>query len=172
MLESVLSRFPVSENGGNERGPRIVRPWPSSGGRQVFIVHGHAEAAREKVARFLERCDLEPIILHEQVNQGRTIIEKFEAYSDVGFAVVLLTPDDMVGDTRRARQNVIFEMGYFAGKLGRRHVAALVADGVDIPSDLHGVVYIRLDDAGAWRFGLARELRDAGLPVDAERVLS
>lgn len=150
--------------------PTQVTPVP--GMTRVFVVHGHDEAAREKVARFIERLGLESVVLHEQPNQGRTIIEKFEDHSDVGFAVVLLTPDDRVGDSRRARQNVVFEMGYFSGKLGRRRVAALVGPGVDIPSDLHGVVYIPLDHGGAWKMALAKEFRQAGLPVDAERVLS
>jgi predicted nucleotide-binding protein len=100
--------------------------------KRVFIVHGHASEAKESLARFLERVGLEPIILHEQPNSGRTIIEKFEVYADVGFAVVLLTPDD-VGAPKdaptelkpRARQNVIAELGYFYGKLSRHRVCAL-----------------------------------------------
>ena len=89
--------------------------------KKVFIVHGHDEAAKESVARFLEKLKLEPIILHEQPNSGRTLIEKFEVYADVGFAVVLLTPDDVgspasearAGSMKhRARQNVILELGY------------------------------------------------------------
>src|ERR1035438_6975181 len=63
--------------------------------KKVFVVHGHDDEAKEKVARFLERLKLEPIILHEQPNEGRTVIEKFEVFADVGFAVVLLTPDDV-----------------------------------------------------------------------------
>jgi predicted nucleotide-binding protein len=99
---------------------------------------------KESVARFLEKLDLRPIILHEQPNKGRTVIEKFEAHSDVGFAVVLLTPDDVGGLasspdklSRRARQNVILELGYFIGKLGRAKVCALYKEGVEIPSDIH-----------------------------------
>ena len=61
---------------------------------KVFIVHGHDEGMREAVARFLERIGFEAIILHEQANQGRTVIEKIVTHGDVGFAVVLLTPDD------------------------------------------------------------------------------
>src|SRR5690606_12147790 len=86
--------------------------------RKIFIVHGHDDGAREAVARFLERIGLEAVILHEQANQGRTIIEKVVAHSDVGFAVVLLTPDDE-GCAKggkpepRARQNVLLELGYF-----------------------------------------------------------
>lgn len=121
--------------------------------RDVFLVHGHDNAVKESVARFLEKLDLRPIILHEQPNKGRTIIEKFEAHSDVGFAVVLLTPDD-VGAVKaeadrvnpRARQNVILELGYFTGKLGRARVCALYTGEVEIPSDIHGVIYIRFDE--------------------------
>jgi hypothetical protein len=97
---------------------------------KVFVVHGHDQEMKQSVARILERLGLTPIILHEQPNQARTIIEKFVDYSDVSFAVVLFSPDDM-GYQReqapdqakpRARQNVVFELGFFIGKLGRRHV--------------------------------------------------
>jgi predicted nucleotide-binding protein len=147
---------------------------------EVFVVHGHDELAKQTVARFIEKLDLKAIILHEQLNQGKTIIEKFESFSGVGFAVILLTPDD-VGTTKaahtqgkgpndRARQNVIFEHGFFLGKLGRGHVCALVKGDVEIPSDLHGVVYIPLDEPGAWQYRLAREMKASGLPVDLNKL--
>jgi predicted nucleotide-binding protein len=146
--------------------------------REAFIVHGHDEAARESVARFLERLGVRPIILHEQANKGQTVIEKFEAHSDVPFAVVLLTPDD-VGSSKqaqssfqpRARQNVIFELGFFIGKLGRARVCALHAEGVELPSDFAGVVYVKMDAGGAWRLALARELKVAGLDVDLNNAI-
>ena len=145
---------------------------------KVFVVHGHDEAARETVARFLERLELAPVILHEQPNEGRTIIEKIEDNADVAFAVVLLTPDDMgalAANTDnlkpRARQNVILELGYFIGRLGRERVCALRKDGVETPSDYDGVVYTDLDDAGAWKIGLFKELQAAGFDVDANRAL-
>ena len=146
----------------------------SIGSRKVFVVHGHDTAAREQVARFIEKLKLTPIILHEQPNQGHTIIEKFTDYSDVGFAVVLLTADDVGGVkgstakqlSPRARQNVVFELGYFIGRLGRSKVCALHESSVEILSDYNGVVYISLDSHGAWAMQLAKELRAAGLPVD------
>ena len=148
------------------------------GSNRVFVVHGHDEAARETVARFLERLELAPVILHEQPNEGRTIIEKIEDNADVAFAVVLLTPDDMgalAANTDnlkpRARQNVILELGYFIGRLSRERVCALRKDGVETPSDYDGVVYTDLDDAGAWKIGLFKELQAAGFDVDANRAL-
>ena len=144
---------------------------------RVFVIHGHDEAAREAVARFLENLRLKPIILHEQSNRGQTIIEKFEQHADVGFVVALLTPDD-VGSIRgeeddlkpRARQNVIFEFGYFIGKLGRKRVCALVKGHVEKPSDYDGVLYISFDDSGGWEMRLIKELKAAGFNVDANRV--
>jgi site-specific recombinase XerD len=119
------------------------RPAPELSTHKVFVVHGHDAGAREAIARFLERIELEAIILHEQPDQGLTIIEKFETYAtQVGFAVVLLTPDDLGGQASspaqvsRARQNVIFELGYFAGKLGRGRTCLLRKGDVEIPSDL------------------------------------
>ena len=140
-------------------------------GKKVFLVHGHDDSARESTARFLEKMGLEAIILHEQPNAGRTIIEKVERYAEVAFAVVLLTPDDVGGTANnslnpRARQNVILELGYFIGKLGRANVAALVKGDVEKLSDYDGVVYIALDAAGAWKLQLARELKTAGLSID------
>jgi predicted nucleotide-binding protein len=148
-------------------------------GHKVFLVHGHDELSLHETARFLERLRQEVIVLRELPNEGRTIIEKFESYADVGFAVVLLTPDDRGGpatgptdtDKPRARQNVIFELGYFIGKLGRNRVCALHRGGVELPSDFSGVVYVALDEKGAWRLELAKELRAAGLPVDMNHAL-
>jgi predicted nucleotide-binding protein len=141
--------------------------------KKVFVVHGHDNEAKQTVARFLEHLKLEPIVLHEQANEGRTVIEKFEVYADVGFAVVLLTPDD-VGAlvtarenlTPRARQNVVLELGYFLGKLKRNRVCALYKKGVEIPSDYQGVLYVELDAAGGWTLKLAQELAAAGIPID------
>jgi predicted nucleotide-binding protein len=146
--------------------------------QSVFIVHGHDVEARETVARFIEQLGLKTVILHEQANQGRTIIEKFEDHATVPYAVVLLTPDDVggpKGDTAslkpRARQNVLLELGFFIGKLGRRNVCALHKTGVEIPSDFQGVLYLEMDLHGAWRSKLAREMRAAGLTIELEKVL-
>jgi len=151
-----------------------------SGTREVFVVHGHDGEAKESVARFLEKLGLDVIILHEQPNQGRTIIEKFEISSkNVAFAVVLLTPDDLgYGVDKpeklepRARQNVILELGYFLGRLGRTRVCALYKGGVELPSDFQGVVYIELDPAGAWRTKLAQELLGAKITIKLEGLLN
>jgi len=146
---------------------------------RVFIVHGHNDAFKEAVARLLGQLNLEAIILHEQPNKGRTIIEKFIDYSDVGFAVILLTADDRGGKvsdspenySERARQNVILELGFFLGRLGRDRVCALYENGVEIPSDYDGVLFIPFDEAGAWRLRMARELRAVGLNVDLNNIV-
>lgn len=144
---------------------------------KIFIVHGHDEGALQSLARFLEKLDLQVIILREQPNQGRTIIEKYEqSAEEVGFAVVLMTPDDMGaavssdGQNQRARQNVIFELGYFAGKLGRGRVCLLRKGNVEIPSDLFGVVYTDMDSAEGWKSALVKELKAAGIQFDANRM--
>lgn len=144
---------------------------------RVFIVHGHDEALKEKTARFVEKLGYEAIILHEQASQGKTIIEKIEAHSDVGFAIVLYAPDDL-GNAKadagagklspRARQNVVFEHGYLMAKLGRSHVAALVTDKVELPSDVSGVVYI---ESSNWQIDLAKEMKAAGYDIDLNKVV-
>ena len=145
---------------------------------RVFLAHGHNREWRAEVARFMERLSLEVIILDEQPSLGQTIIEKFEQYADVRYAVALLTADDRGGrqdepyeaQRSRARQNVIFELGYFVARLGRRHVCALHQPGVEIPSDYQGVLYLPLDAGGAWQLRLVRELSGAGLPVNLQRL--
>lgn len=144
--------------------------------RKIFVVHGHEEGPREAVARFLEKIGLEPVILHERANRGRTIIEKIEAHSGVGFVIVLLTPDDegcVKGGAPepRARQNVLLELGYFLGLMGRSKVCALKKGQVEIPSDFAGVVWESMDEGAAWQQGLARELQDAGYQIDWNVVM-
>jgi predicted nucleotide-binding protein len=157
-----------------ESNPQRVR----ANSRQAFVVHGHDEGARESVARFLEKVDLKPIILHERPSKGRTLITKFrEESADIGFAIVLMTPDDRgaeVGEPatrQRSRQNVVFEPGFFIGRLGPERVAALVKGNIERPSDFDGVVYIDLDDAGGWRQQLGRELGAAGYEIDWNKVM-
>lgn len=144
---------------------------------KVFIVHGHDEAAKEMMARTLEKVDFDPIILHEQASSGKTIIEKIERFTDVPFAVVLYTECDLgrakeekcETERCRARQNVVFEHGYLIGRLGRERVCALVKGNVETPGDISGVVYIPMDGAGAWKYELAKEMRAAGLSVDSNK---
>jgi predicted nucleotide-binding protein len=124
-------------------------------------VHGHDEAMREAVARFIEQLGFEVVILHEQANRGQTLIEKFESHGEAaGFAIVLLSADDegcAVGGAAaaRARQNVVLKLGYFYGKLGRKRVCALKRGDLELPSDFVGVVYEPFDDAGTWKLRFA-----------------
>ena len=146
---------------------------------KVFIVHGHDNEAKLETARTLTNGGFEPIILHEQPDSGRTIIEKIERFADVCYAVVLYTEcdlgrdkNDSVDDERfRARQNVVFEHGYLIGKLGRDRVTALVKGNVETPGDISGVVYTEMDKAGAWKMQLARNMQDVGLDIDMNTFL-
>ena len=143
----------------------------------VFIVHGHNDKVKIDVARTLDKLGLNPIILHEQPNSGKTIIEKFEKYSNVSFAIILLTDDDMgkakenINLNPRARQNVVLEMGYFIGKLGRERVFILYTPGVELPSDLSGLLYTKLENNDNWKLRLVKELKAFGYDVDANRIL-
>ena len=141
--------------------------------KQAFIVHGHDDQLKIQVARLLEQQGIEAIILHEQPNAGKTIIEKIEHFSDVGAAIILFTPDDSGKANRetdyqpRARQNVVFEAGYFMGYLGRDRTVMIVKDAnIELPGDLHGVVYT----AGSWQYDLIKELREMGFPVDMNKI--
>ena len=147
--------------------------------QKVFTVHGHDEAAKHAVARFIERLGLEAIILDEQSGGLQAIIDKFEEQAeDIVFAMILLTPDD-VGAAKakqnelqpRARQNVILELGYFIGKLDRNRICLLYKGGVELPSDIRGLSYIFMDDYDGWQLKLAREMKRAKLPIDANKLL-
>lgn len=173
--EDLLDASHAAEQHAVSKAPAVV----SRGGKKVFVVHGHDEGAKQTLARFLEKIGLEAIILSEQPDQGRTIIEKFEKLaSEVGFAVVLMTPDDIGGaagatDTMsRARQNVVFELGYFSASLGRGKTCLLRKGDVEIPSDLYGVIYSELDSNDGWKLKLGRELSAAGLTFDASKLLA
>ena len=162
----------------------LPRPKEHAGGARelgsdIFIVHGRDEDAKEAVARFLQKLGLNGIVLREQANRGRAVIEKFEDYANVGFAVVLMTPDDvgaLAQETdslkHRARQNVVFEFGFFVAKLGRQRIFALLKGDIEVPSDYQGVLYLAMDEAGKWKVSLARELIAAGLKISSEKLTS
>jgi predicted nucleotide-binding protein len=149
---------------------------PNTG--KVFIVHGHDHGVKDSVARFITNLGFEPVILHEQPNEGRTVIDKFEDHAEADFAIVLFTPDDIGYPAKhpenikpRARQNVVLELGYFMGKLSRKRVALLqVGDDIEIPSDYAGVLYLPLDGSGAWKFLLAKEMSACGMNIDMNKV--
>lgn len=150
---------------------------PTFAMNEVFIVHGHDEAAKIKTARFIEKLGFKPIILHEQASASKTVIEKIETYSDVGFGIVLYTPCDIGAKNEdnpklktRARQNVVFEHGFLIGKIGRGNVCALVKGEIETPNDISGVVYIKMDDEDAWHLKLAKELRNAGYDVNMNKL--
>ena len=151
---------------------------PIAMGRDVFVVHGHDTELLLKVKEFLRKLNLRPIVLREQPNQGKTIIEKFESFSNVGFAIALLTSDDkVVADEEdgsveyRARQNVILELGYFMGKLGRSRVAVLCDKNVARPGDIDGMVYTATDSDTGWQFSIAKELKVSGYDIDLNLLI-
>jgi len=144
---------------------------------KVFIVHGHDEGMKLAIEKFLTQIKLDPIILNEQTSQSQTVIEKLESNSDVGFAVVLLSPCDEGRSINsstlkpRARQNVILELGYFIGKLKRDRVCILKKSEVEEPSDFTGIIYIPFDDEGGWKIKLAKEIKGAGYSIDLNQIM-
>ena len=155
-------------------------------GDKIFIVHGHNEGAKHKIARFIENLDLTATILDEQpightIDEqpiGHTIIDKFEEHAgEAGFAILLLTADD-IGAPKdqeekrqpRARQNVILEFGYFLAELGRKRIGVLYEEGVELPSDIKGLEYVPLDNTDGWKIKLAKGMRAAGFTVDLNKI--
>ena len=139
----------------------------------VFIVHGHDGELKYAVARLVEKQGLNAIILSEQANKGKTIIEKFEENSDASGAICLFTADDLghsnsdIEEKARARQNVVFETGYFMGKLGREKIVIIAENGVELPSDMQGIVYT---DKRNWEIDVLRELKAMGYLIDYNKL--
>jgi len=142
--------------------------------KKVFIVHGRDNEAKQEVSRYIESLNIDVIILHEQASSGMTIIEKIEHYAkDADFAIILYTACDhgrgihetKVHPKNRARQNVVFEHGYLMAKLGRENVCALVKGEIETPNDISGVVYVGLDQAGAWKVEVNKELKVCGYKI-------
>jgi hypothetical protein len=141
--------------------------------KKVFIVHGRDDAPRDELATFLWGLNLEPLVLSDQVKEGKTIPELFEEIaSDAGYGFIILTPDD-VGHYRddpklkaRARQNVILELGYFWGKLGRSRIFPLIKGEMELPSDIDGMFIHRYKEKiEERRFDIVKELRNAGYKI-------
>jgi predicted nucleotide-binding protein len=175
ILKSIRDRLPLYEKASKSVTREQMKP--KSLGNEVFIIHGHDEGVKQTVARFVEHLGLEPVILDEKAGKSRAIIEKLEQESTTGYAVALITPDDEgksrreVGELKlRARQNVILELGYFIGKLSRARICALKVEGVETPSDYHGVEYIPFDESGGWKLKLANELEAAGYTINRSKL--
>jgi hypothetical protein len=170
-------RHKITFNKLPPRVPSVAEGKPLQSKTKVFIAHGRDGYAKVRVARFIERLGLEAVILEEQVSEGNTIIEKFERLTNVGFAIVLYTECDtgsFQGEVPkpRARQNVIFEHGFLVSKLGPQNVCLLVKSGVELPSDIRGIVHEVLDEGGAWRIDVAKALKNAGYFIDLNKLLT
>ncbi len=177
-LELILSddnRKPIMEDGFN----KIKKAFKFKDLKEdsdIFIVHGHDESTKNSVEKFINNdLKLNSTILHKEADEGRTIIEKLEMHSNVGFAIVLFTPDDFGFPKNnpkeieeRARQNVIFELGYFIAKLGRNRVCVLYKGDVEILSDFQGVLYKKMDENGTWKTELKKEIQNAGILYNRE----
>ena len=146
------------------------------GGQSGADAFACSDALTRAGSELSTRRGFEPIILHERPNKGRALITKFrEEAAGAGFAGVLMTPDEVKAEAAaelkpRARQNVVFELGFFIGKLGPEQVAALVEGDIEIPSDFDGVVYIALDQAD-WQTKLGMELQEAGYQFNWNKVM-
>jgi predicted nucleotide-binding protein len=181
-VEEVRALFPQSPLRRPRPSPRAV-PAPAAGPKnQVFVVYGHDDAAKQSLETMLRRWGLEPLILDQLPSEGQTIIEKLEKYTgEVGFAVVLATPDDegyRIGrpdeKKTRARQNVVLELGMLLAKLGRKRVAVILKNQKEMerPSDIHGLIYIAYKDDLIKEGGvlLAKELAAAGYEIDVRKL--
>lgn len=167
-----MTSSPISNSNESSRFAQVTK--------KVFVVHGHDEIAKTNLEIFLHEIGLEPVVLHRQADEGLTIIEKFEKHSDVGYAFILLTPDEVAyikadeskeDNVRkkefRARPNVIFEFGYFIGKLGRSRVCCLYTGDVSLPSDVSGMIYKRFTNSiEEVAYSIMKDLKASGYEID------
>lgn len=188
MKEPLVDK-PLHEEPFKETPPKREQSWeelPSpvmfnqaqlSGG-DILLVHGRDETTKESLLEFLEKLGLHPLVLHEHPDGGRSLIEKSEEFSNILFAIILITPDDIVAPRQkpkerqaRVSQNVIFEFGYLLGKLGRGKVCVLYKEGGEIPSDYSGIACIPMDSRGGWQLLLAKEIKQAGMEIDLNKAI-
>jgi len=140
-------------------------PHKESHKKNILIVHGRNDGVKDKVANFISKLGIEPIILNEQLNRGRTLLEKLEEYSDIKAAIIIFTNDDIGNNNndseyeKRARQNLIFEAGYFHGKLGNKNMIVIAEQGVMLPSVLEGYTYFKMDREEKWKEDIAKKLK-------------
>ena len=179
-IESIIERLELIPpvNSSENPGFPVLSARPAETNK-VFVVHGHDDLAKTGLELFLRELGLEPIVLHRQADEGLTIVEKFEKHSDVGYAFILLTPDEIAylkGDDvkedaqrkkeKRARPNVIFEFGYFVGKLGRAKVCCLHTGDVTLPSDVNGIIYKKfVASVEEVAFSIQKDLKASGYNV-------
>ena len=175
-LKSILGRIELIPSVATQSRENISEGESVSLSKRVFLVHGHDEVAKTNLEIFLSEIGLEPIVLHRQADEGLTIIEKFEKHSDVGYAFILLTPDEVAylakeeekadserDKSLRARPNVIFEFGYFVGKLGRSRTCCLYTGEVELPSDISGMIYKRFSNSiEEVAYSITKELKALG----------
>jgi predicted nucleotide-binding protein len=147
-------------------------------GKNILLIHGYDETTKESVSKFIEILGLRALILHEQPNGGRGIIEKFGEASNINFAIILLATDDLTSLQNKPRekqaqinQNVIFEFGYFLGKLGHERVCVLYQEGGEIPFDYSNIMCIPMDSRGGWRLLVAKEIKQAGIDIDLNKAI-
>lgn len=169
-----------NENTNPSTEPRLKTSKENQGNKsKIFIVHGHDHNLKVELEIFISRLGLTPIVLHREVDSGLTIIEKFEKNSDVEYVFILMTPDEIsfTVDQKelpeekrkieyRARPNVVFEFGYFVGKLGRNKVCVLHKGNVNLPSDINGFIYKKVDKSiEEIGFALIKEMKSVGIQI-------
>lgn len=181
-IDSIIERLeliPLRNAGATGSAPTNKPQRPPAKTKKVFVVHGHDEIAKTNLEVFLHEIGLEPVVLHRQADEGLTIIEKFEKHSDVGYAFILLTPDEIsyvkADESKddnarkkecRARPNVIFEFGYFVGKLGRSRVCCLYTGDVSLPSDVSGMIYKKFTSSiEEVAYSIIKDLKASGYAI-------
>ncbi|ENY73605.1 nucleic acid-binding protein [Aeromonas diversa CDC 2478-85] len=181
-LDSIIERLeliPLNNSHVSSVATNAASQNAPSKSKKVFVVHGRDDIAKTNLEVFLHEIGLDPVVLHRQADEGLTIIEKFEKHSDVGYAFILLTPDEVAylkseesKDEKdrvkefRARPNVIFEFGYFVGKLGRSRVCCLYTGDVSLPSDVSGMIYKKFTNSiEEVAYSVIKDLKASGYAI-------
>jgi predicted nucleotide-binding protein len=154
---------------------------PTGTPRRIIVVSGADETMKQTMTLALRKLGLASVVMSEEPAQGKKLVDRFKEYADVGFAVVLLSPDIYVypkGEEatkreRTPRQDVTFMFGFLLGKLGKERVLAFYRESPNFafPIEFEGVKFAPLDNRDSWKLALIRELTGCGYIVDAERLL-
>jgi predicted nucleotide-binding protein len=144
----------------------------------ILFIYGRDPAGTESVLRFIEKVGLQAYSFQEQTNGSHSIMEKFGKFSNINFAILLITPEDLIppedklmGKKSWISQNVIFELGFLVGKLGLGRVCVLYHEGMEIPFDFSDIVCVPMDTRGRWRLLVAKEIKQVGIEVDLNKAI-
>jgi hypothetical protein len=157
---------PVPAPSAAREPPAIVKRAMAASGHKIFLAYANDIGMKSEVTTFLSRVGLSTVVLKDSAESNASLIDELEKHDNVHYAIVMLNPD-----ASGISENTVYELGLIVGRLGRNRVCGLVKEYIGILANYSGISYVPLDPAGAWKFLLIKQLKDAGFDIDANRAL-